>query len=210
MDIPYEKQFHFKDGSSAADIEQLKKKVEGISYQEFYHHVNTQKNDFSSWIRHVLHEEQLADDLQKVTSIVETVEILADYTRPRSALVSHADVQSRIEDQLFAHPLPTETNDKQLVVETVPTTTPIATTKEGKSEMLDFKIIEEKIGGEEGFNPQVSEELFGIEQTKHGSQPVQRSTMHDQDATRMIVKDFMYGLIFGLILGLILGRILSL
>ena len=36
-----------------------------------------------------------------------------------------------------------------------------------------------------------------------------RHTDTEQDMTRLIVKDFIYGLIFGLILGMIIGRIIS-
>lgn len=197
MELPYEKQFHFGDGTSAATLEQLKAKIENIGYQDFYRHVNTAKNDFSSWVRYVLKEEQLADDLQKVTSIVETVEIIDDYLHPRSVSAPRIDTQSRIEQSIFANALPSETGES-LNIETVPTTAPTAPTT---NEVLDFDIIEEKIAA-----PQVQKELF--DSAPEQKAPPKQEPMHE-DTARLIVKDFMYGLVFGLVVGLILGRIIS-
>jgi hypothetical protein len=236
MDIPYEKQFHFRDGTAAANAEQLNAKIETVSYQEFYHHVNTGKNDFANWLRHVLHEERLADDLQKVSSIVETVEILEDFIHPRKPFASHADFQSRIEDTIIQSPMPRvdlREENEPMVVERVPTTTP-SPQPIGKVEPLDLRIIEEKLGlntpsrSESRGAPtlpkheppkdlfadaKVRDELFGQEQRAkeqfaHETVRENHDTF-DHDSTRLIVKDFIYGLVFGLVLGLILGRIIS-
>jgi hypothetical protein len=210
MDVPYEKQFHFRDGASAANLEELKRKIESISYQEFYHHVNAEKNDFANWVQYVLKQEELAADLRKVTSIVETVEIINDFLHPQPITATRQDTQSRIEQTIFTNPLPADVDgrtDERIVVEQVPTTAPAA---ENKGEMLDFKIIEEKAGisrDESKPTAQVQEELFGKPQEEQKAKPA--LAPHDTDATRMIVKDFMYGLVFGLLIGLILGRIIS-
>ena len=202
MSVPYEKQFHFRDGTSVESLEQLKAKLESIGYQEFYHHVNPQKNDFASWIKHVLRDEHLADDLQKVSSIVETVEIIDDYLHPRPVTTPRIDVQSRIEQSLFSTPMPAETEDR-LTVETVPTTAPIAE-KSDKLEPLDFTIIEEKMdqNGDGLGGSAVQQELFG------SAQPEKSAAR--EEVARLIVNEFMFGLLFGLVVGFILGRILSL
>lgn len=110
--LPEEQQFHFKDGTSIGSLEELKKKVESISYAEFYEHVNEGKNDFANWIEHVLQMHDLAERLRQVNSIVETVELLNEETNPESQVEaeqeSHEDLQSRIESQLFADLEPKE------------------------------------------------------------------------------------------------------
>jgi hypothetical protein len=206
MDLPHEKQFHFRDGNSAASLNDLKAKIESMSYQEFYHHVNAQKNDFAAWIRHVLRDERLADDLQKVTSIVETVEIINDYLHPRPVTAPRIDMQSKIEQSVFTNPMPSSVVPP--AIEDVPTISPAVPRS---TEVADFTIIEEN----ERMDGKVREELFGTPEqptqtTSQPQQPAQPSrTLSNDDMTRMIVKDFMYGLVFGLVIGIILGRLIS-
>jgi len=152
MDIPYEKQFHFHDGTAIGSLDQLKTKIETVSYQEFYRHVNAEKNDFANWIRYILKDERLADDLQKVGSIVETVEILEDYLHPRSPIASHADIQSRIEETVIKTPLPADTHEEPLVVDRRPPSPPAPSPSLSSSpqhahpELMDLRIIEERLG----------------------------------------------------------------
>lgn len=202
MELPFEKQFHFRDGSAVGSLNDLKAKIETMSYQEFYHHVNAQKNDFAAWIRHVLRDERLADDLQKVTSIVETVEIINDYLHPRPVTAPRIDLQSKIEQNVFPNPLPSTLEHPP--IEDVQPITPRST------EVEDFTIIEEN----ERADGKVREELFGSESAPVQPAPAQSArpaqpALSSDDMTRMIVKDFMYGLVFGLVIGIILGRLIS-
>lgn len=184
MDIPHEKRFHFRDDASVGSLEELKEKLEGISYPEFYHHVNDEKNDFAEWVRHVLEDEELADNLGKVTSIVETVEIIEDHLRPKPVEDVSETVQTKIEDEIGVH----------VPVEDVPTTAPETAVHTG--ETTEMEVAHEESGAEH--DPEDTTD------TEHGEH-----VLSQHDYTRLIVKDFMYGLIFGLIIGLILGRILS-
>jgi hypothetical protein len=194
MEVPFEKQFHFRDGTSVASLEQLRQKLESISYQEFYHHVNAQKNDFAAWVRYVLRDDHLADDLQRVTSIVETVEIINDYLHPRPITAQRSDAQSQIEQQVLAGPLPAA-DDEPTVVEQMP--------REKVPATIDFRKIEEKIGVEPKIEGKAKQELFD---RVPDAKPL---VNNDTDTTRMILKDFMYGLVFGLVIGVIIGRIIS-
>jgi hypothetical protein len=212
MDLPYERRFHFRDGTTIGDLEELRRKIETISYQEFYHHVNTSKNDFASWVRNVLHDERLADELQKVTSIVETVEIINDQLHPHPAPPSGIDLQSSIEQTIFGSPLPPAMPEEQVVVEQVtpqPPQRPAIVTPVQKGPELDFRIIEEKAGiSDPRAQARVQEELFGA--VKQPEPPkLEQIERVEHENTRMIVKDFVYGLVFGLLIGVILGRIVS-
>jgi len=179
--------FHFRDGNSAGSLDELRDYLEHISYQEFYHHVNTEKNDFANWILHVIKNEELANDLEKITSIVETVEIINDFLHPRATEASHDDLQSKIEEESLELHMP---------VEEVPTTAPTAEVTE---ETIDLDVIHERVEADE------QEEQAEPQAELHTDDHV----LTKSEYSKLIVKDFMYGLLFGLILGVILGRILS-
>ena len=177
MDIPHEKRFHFRDGSSVGSIEELKRKLEGIGYQEFYHHVNAEKNDFANWIQYVVQDAALAAHLRKVSSIVETVEILNDALAPPSFATD--DLQRKIEEESL-----------DIHVAEEPPEMPASLPQE---DIANIEALAEELKREE------PRQL-----------PTAAHNLSDHDYTRLIVKDFMYGLVFGLIIGLILGRIISL
>lgn|GEM_PF-2353030 len=111
LDIPDEKHFRFRDGTTVADLAGLKEKIESISYDEFYGHVNNEKNDFANWVGDVLRQQGLAKKLKEVSSIVETVELLNEALFPDKMGKAEQqlekedlpDFQERIEEQLFAH-----------------------------------------------------------------------------------------------------------
>ncbi len=233
MDIPFEKRFHFADGVSAGNLEELKLKLEKISYSEFYNHVNAEKNDFANWVKHVLDDEHLAADLRSVNSIVETVEIIEDHLHPRQIFVSRQDIQSKIEDKVLKQQIPYDTTESYKVTSSsAPSSSVVAPST--SPELLDLRVIEEKLGLRSPSNlstsqpstpklvaeeKKVREELFGQEdlakaklaksEESTSQQQWPRNTYVDQDMSRLIVKDFIYGLIFGLILGMIIGRIIS-
>ncbi len=198
MELPYEKRFHFGDGTDASTIDALRAKIEGMSYYEFYRHVNPGKNDFANWARYVLREEQLAQDLEKVTSIVETVELLRDHEHPLPLGDMHDDLQRRIEeDSLGVHtPLDVD-NPMPARAAATPMPAPAA--------------LEPTPGGMASADATGD---AGSQATTVRGEPSAAAfaarTLSEHDYTRLIVKDFMYGLVFGLILGLILGRIISL
>lgn len=190
MDIPYEKQFHFGNGTAAASLDELRDKIEDLSYQEFYHHVNSEKNDFASWIRHVLQDGALAADLEKVTSMVETVEIINDYLNPRPPEASRDDIQSKIEDEQEIHP-PVE-------VEEVPA---IPAHHMAEGETADFELIEEEI--------EKPEEPEGEADDTEAGDELQKYVLTADEKKQLILKDFIYGMLFGLLIGLLLGKILA-
>ena len=60
-------EFYFKviDGSEIKNLLELADSLEKMSDDAFYFHVNSQRNDFSNWIRDVFHEDGLADSVAK-------------------------------------------------------------------------------------------------------------------------------------------------
>jgi len=67
-DVPANKRFWCHDGRSYKNMEELARALPGMTDETFKFHVNKDKNDFSNWLRDVIGDVALANELQKVTS----------------------------------------------------------------------------------------------------------------------------------------------
>ena len=195
-ELPYEKRFHFKDGTAAKNLRELKEKIETISYDEFYEHANPEKNDFANWVEHVLNKPELAEKLRRVASIVETVELLNDELYPVEHKVEQKgageDLQERIEEELFSTP--------------PPSTPPQAVSATGRGEEKEEPLLpsKEELEAERKPGPRVT-----TNEPPHT--PITEKKAKPREAQlHLLVREVIYGLIIGLIAGFILGRIISL
>ena len=64
-DVSPECCFWVNNGPVVKNLEELSNALPGIGNETFMHHVNKEKNDFSSWVRDILGDQMLADDLMK-------------------------------------------------------------------------------------------------------------------------------------------------
>ena len=71
-DIKPENYFILRDGGLLKDIKELALSIEHMSDEEFEHHVNDFKNDFSSWAKDIFNELELAEELAKTTDKKDT------------------------------------------------------------------------------------------------------------------------------------------
>ena len=65
LDCGNECSFKLADGKEIKNLNELNKSLENIDENVFRHHVNDERNDFSSWTRDVLGDEKLAEDLSR-------------------------------------------------------------------------------------------------------------------------------------------------
>ena len=55
--------FWLNNGPILKNLEELANALPEMSSETFHHHVNSEKNDFSSWIKDVIGDQKLANDL---------------------------------------------------------------------------------------------------------------------------------------------------
>lgn len=205
-EMSWEKRFHFRDGTAARDIGELRAKIESISYDEFYRHVNGEKNDFANWIEHVLRNKELADRLRAVDSIVETVEIIEDAEKPAQKR-GEDDLQARIERQIF-EPERTETLEPvQQVEEEVPE---LEIEVETPSEEIEPKLpssVETEFEGRVPGAPVATAEPPHVPIKELAERHAEKN---NEEQMRFFVRQFIYGFLFGLFVGFILSRIIGL
>lgn len=63
-EAPEDRRFVIHDGRILSNLKELSDALEHMSDEVFSHHANASKNDFSSWLGMVMHEEELAEELK--------------------------------------------------------------------------------------------------------------------------------------------------
>lgn len=74
--VPAEYVFYCHDGSVFADVRELAEGLEAMSDETFAYHSNLEKQDFSNWVRDIVGDEELANDLAKATNRLQAAEYL--------------------------------------------------------------------------------------------------------------------------------------
>lgn len=195
MEIPYEKRFFFKDGSSAGTLEELYKKLEGMSYDEFYEHVNPEKNDFANWIEHILDNKELAEKLRLVNSMVETAELIYEELHPES----HETIQHKIEEELFRE---LEKSQGETIKEEEE---PVIQSR--KEEVEEVRV--EPFPPRRPIAPRPYEEEGEAKHYAVSEGEAKELVRFHQDVSRFMLREFIYGMLFGLVLGIIISRVIS-
>lgn len=62
-DVAPEQCFWVNNGSILKNIEELANALPDMAEEVFRHHVNSDKNDFSNWVKDVIGDQKLANDL---------------------------------------------------------------------------------------------------------------------------------------------------
>ena len=60
--------FWVNNGPVLKNLDELSRALAEINKDAFKHHVNKEKNDFSSWVRDILGDQKLAEDIAKIKS----------------------------------------------------------------------------------------------------------------------------------------------
>jgi hypothetical protein len=76
--VPAENAFWCNNGTVLNNLKELKEALAGMSDQTFAYHSNAIKKDFSNWIKYVIGDEQLAEDLENATNRQKAAQIVTD------------------------------------------------------------------------------------------------------------------------------------
>lgn len=75
--VPVELVFWCHDGSVFADLRELAEGLAAMSDETFSHHSNSDKQDFANWVRDVIEDAWLADELARAISRLQAAECVA-------------------------------------------------------------------------------------------------------------------------------------
>lgn len=76
-DVPEEYIFWSHDGHTFKSMKDLAEGLVTMSDDTFAYHVNSEKNDFSKWVREVIKDEKLASDLGMAINKEQAIEYVA-------------------------------------------------------------------------------------------------------------------------------------
>ena len=66
--VPAEYVFYCHDGGMFADLEELAAGLAAMSDETFVYHCNPEKHDFANWVRDIVEDAWLADELERAAS----------------------------------------------------------------------------------------------------------------------------------------------
>jgi hypothetical protein len=75
--VPVELVFWCHDGSTFADLRELAEGLAAMSDETFFYHCNSEKQDFANWVRDVIIEEDLAEELARAINRQQAAECVA-------------------------------------------------------------------------------------------------------------------------------------
>jgi len=76
-DVSDEKRFWCHDGKLVKNVGELEKALNNMSDETFHYHSGGGRSDFSSWVRDVVGDNKLANDLSKAKSRIQASKAVA-------------------------------------------------------------------------------------------------------------------------------------
>ena len=76
--VQEEKRFYVHDGEILNNLYELKTALTKMPHSTYAHHVTDEKNDFARWVREVLIDDKLANDLMKVPTQKDAAKLVAE------------------------------------------------------------------------------------------------------------------------------------
>jgi hypothetical protein len=77
-DVPDGKRFWCHDGKIIKNLRELRKALIDMSDETFHYHSGEGRNDFSKWIREVVGDDKLVEDLSKTKSRMQASQAVAE------------------------------------------------------------------------------------------------------------------------------------
>jgi hypothetical protein len=76
-DVPDDNRFWCHDGKTIKSLSELGEALNDMSDETFHHHSGGERNDFSKWVREVVGDGTLANDLSKAKSQIQGSQAVA-------------------------------------------------------------------------------------------------------------------------------------
>ena len=176
-----DKNFYFVNGKAASNLQSFTSVVKSLNSTEFSHHVNSERNDFASWVEACLNNKDLASKLKSANTKAKTVSLLED--------TLHGKVEAK----------------KESVVKKSVSPKTVAKKSSSSNNLKSKKVVEKK--QEKETSVPVKEESDYVP-SRHSYSSNKVHYISTEAPHTFILKEFLFGALFGLLLGLILMAML--
>jgi hypothetical protein len=86
--VPEEYVFRCCDGTIFRNMQELKDGLDSMTDESFTYHSNTEKKDFSNWVRDIIGDAKLARDLEKAANRTQAAKQAAKQVASRLGILS--------------------------------------------------------------------------------------------------------------------------
>jgi hypothetical protein len=76
--VPEEYSFRCSDGRTLRNMQELREALISMTDETFVYHANAKKNDFANWVRDIIKDESLAEDVQEASNRARATKTVAD------------------------------------------------------------------------------------------------------------------------------------
>ena len=76
-DVPNEYVFRCHDGLILQSMKELGNALNSTAEETYVFHANTEKNDFTNWVRDIIKDDMLSKNLQKATNRTQAAKLVA-------------------------------------------------------------------------------------------------------------------------------------
>lgn len=95
-DVNPDQQFNLHMGTSIVNLEELAEALEIMNDVTFKHHVTKEKNDFSNWVRDIIRDIDLSNDLLKAKTRKKAFELVSQRIEDLKGLKNDYPIKEKV------------------------------------------------------------------------------------------------------------------
>jgi hypothetical protein len=199
-----ERAFILSGGDKLRNVEELSEKLLNMGELEYSAHVNSQKNDFSAWIRDVYGDRKLASDIEKAANAAKASEAIKKRLE---------ETAPKIANEVVKAPKNSHTTVKKVdapKVKEIKIARNIVLAASKKAKAVKLKPSEKKSLISRLFKKKAMPSASGVPDSHNfltAYMAMQRPTVSHLYFSKGI-SDFLLGIVIGIVIGVILARII--
>jgi hypothetical protein len=203
-DAPKEKTFRTRLGKEIKNLRELSKTLDETPEDNFSEHVNDKKNDFANWIKNVLEDNELAEELYKTTDFKRTKQLVSARIKWLEDQIKRYEQHDETSQRLSLMSAEIKGDEKQEKTGSPEESKPAAPEKAKKkdeSKKQPQAAVQQRPKAEDEITSAVKQ----VQQSPSNDNQEKVSDIHPVSHFKSNVHQVILGILIGLILGMVIG-----